>query len=342
MKKVKVYGAGSIGVHLTQAARRMGWHVVIVDPSKEALDRMPNIYKTRYGAWDDAIVRSLPLDEPRGGFDVICIGTPPDVRLPLAFSALQEEPHILQLEKPLCTPGLEGLSSFLDAYEAQSKTLAFLGYDHAIAESVVYAASLVKAGFLGSVDSVDVAFREHWRGIFAAHPWLKGPEDTYLGFTERGGGASCEHSHALHLYLYFAELCNLGEIESQSAVVDMRTEGKAKYDAVFALTFKHASGRIGRVVQDVVTLPTQKRAYLQGSQGSIEILINGSPDGDIVRAYTGGSIEEKIFTKKRPDDFYREMVHFEEILEKKAEYKTSPLALLRGVEVMKILNVALQ
>ena len=31
MKKVKIYGAGSIGNHLAQASRRMGWSVDICD-----------------------------------------------------------------------------------------------------------------------------------------------------------------------------------------------------------------------------------------------------------------------------------------------------------------------
>ena len=40
--------------------------------------------------------------------------------------------------------------------------------------------------------------------VFAAHPWLSGPWETYLGYTERGG-ALAEHSHALNLWQYLAE-----------------------------------------------------------------------------------------------------------------------------------------
>ena len=36
---------------------------------------------------------------------------------------------------------------------------------------------------------IDVEFREHWEGIFKAHEWLDGPQDSYLGFSQRGGGA---------------------------------------------------------------------------------------------------------------------------------------------------------
>ena len=43
MKKVKIYGAGSIGNHLAQASRRVGWDVAVVDPDAKALDRMKKI-----------------------------------------------------------------------------------------------------------------------------------------------------------------------------------------------------------------------------------------------------------------------------------------------------------
>jgi predicted dehydrogenase len=338
--RVKVIGAGSIGIHLSQAARRMGWDVVVADANPDALKRMPDIYATRYGSWDPAIQTYVSGAEPKGGFDVIAIGTPPDVRLKLAREALKEQPKVLQLEKPLCAPTLEGLNEFLTEYQAQSKTVALVGYDHAVAESVGYAADVIRSGELGDIETVDVGFREHWKGIFAAHPWLKGPEDTYLGYWRRGGGAGCEHSHALHLFLCFAQVCNLGSIVAQTSALDMRTIGKAEYDAVCALQFKTDKGRVGRVVQDVVTHPTQKRIYVQGTKGSVEVLINGVPEGDLVRTGRGAVVEEKIFAKKRPDDFYREMLHISDILSGKVNGKNSPLCIDSGVEVMGVLGRA--
>ena len=37
--KVKIYGAGSIGNHLAQASRRMGWDVDMCDTDPKALER---------------------------------------------------------------------------------------------------------------------------------------------------------------------------------------------------------------------------------------------------------------------------------------------------------------
>ena len=42
---------------------------------------------------------------------------------------------------------------------------------------------------MGKLQTLDVEFREYWGGIFEAHPWLNGPQDSYLGFWKRGGGA---------------------------------------------------------------------------------------------------------------------------------------------------------
>ena len=51
--KVKIIGAGSIGNHLAQACRRVGWDVAVVDRDPEALQRMKHIlYPSRYGRWD--------------------------------------------------------------------------------------------------------------------------------------------------------------------------------------------------------------------------------------------------------------------------------------------------
>ena len=65
--KVKIFGAGSIGNHLTQAACRMGWLVDVVDPDEKALVRMRDkIYPGRYGIWGNAIEQYVSGEEPKG------------------------------------------------------------------------------------------------------------------------------------------------------------------------------------------------------------------------------------------------------------------------------------
>ncbi len=339
--RVKIYGAGSIGNHLAQASRRMGWDVVVVDPNPEALRRMKEeIYPSRYGAWDETIQLCLPADEPKGGFDGIIIGTPPDARMKVACAAIAERPKFMLLEKPLCTPSCEGLTDFF----VESKTagiLSFVGYDHAVSAGIEWVSGMLGQDMIGKVLTLDVEFREHWGGIFNAHPWLTGPADTYLGYTERGGGASGEHSHALHLWFVLALAAGLGPWTKASGYLHMKQEGGAVYDDLAAFTLETSSGVAGRVVQDVVTQPTRKWARIQGTSGFIEWICNGAPDGDLVRWKQGDKPEGSLgFPKKRPDDFYRELQHIAEVLEEPYLHKNSPISIDTGLAVMEVLRSA--
>jgi predicted dehydrogenase len=339
---VKVFGAGSIGNHLTQAARRMGWSVTIVDRDQAALNRMKSdIYPTRYGAWDESIQQYVAGSEPKGNYDIIVVGTPPHVRLSVALEALKEKPRLMLLEKPLCGPEAKDLKKLITLAKKQ-KTILLVGYDHGVAESVEFVVSLLSKKLIGEVLTLDVEFREHWEGIFKAHPWLKGPQDSYLAYIEKGGGASGEHSHALHLWQYLASVAGLGTWKEVSAVYDMKKSGKTEYDAIAAFTFVTDKKKVGRVVQDVVTKPTRKWARIQGVDGYIEWYCNGDPRGDVVKwKSTSDDVESvKIFDKKRPDDFYREMLHIAAILDKKIPPAKSPISIESGVRVIEVLKTA--
>lgn len=339
---VKIIGAGSIGNHLTQAARRMGWDVTVVDADQKALDRMKNdIYPVRYGAWDPDIKQCLSGDEPKGGYDLIMIGTPPHVRTKIALEVLKEKPRVLFLEKPLTFPFDPNLPKLLSALKKQPATIGLVGYDHAVAASIDRVTELLKSGVIGKSITLDVEFREHWQGIFKAHPWLAGPQDSYLGYWKMGGGASGEHSHALHLWQYLARVAGLGAWKRVGSVLKVEKNGKAEYDSLAAFLFETDKGMIGRVIQDVVTLPTRKWVRVQGTEGFIEWICNGHTTGDIVRfAGKDSEVHEEIFPKKRPDDFYAEMIHINDILQKKVRPSDSPLALSGGIGVMRVLETA--
>lgn len=342
--KVKIIGAGSIGNHLAQASRRMGWNVVVVDNDPGALERMKkDIYPKRYGAWDPKIKLFKSGQEPRGGFDLIVIGTPPDSHMKLALEAIKEKPRLLHIEKPLCTPDLKGVDAFRREMKRHKKTIVTVGYDHGVAKSIEAVRDMLKRGLFGKILTIDVEFREHWRGIFNAHPWLAGPWASYLGHWRRGGGAGGEHSHALHLWLYFAHLLGWGEVSTVKSLFSMKREKGAEYDQLAAFLLATKKGNLGRVIQDVITHPVHKWARLQGDKGFIKWICNGVPEGDIVRYQVEEQeMVEKIFPKKRPDDFFREIMHYRDLMDGKISPKESPLSFERGLEVMKILQSAHQ
>ena len=308
MYRVKIYGAGSVGNHLAHAARSMGWEVTVCDISDEALTRMKDeIYPTRYGKWDPEIQLFNNYDAEQGSFDMIFIGSPPDHHLDLALEVLGEGPGLVLVEKPFCSPNLLKAD---DIYRVakDSSVQMFVGYNHVVGIAMRKVEELIAEGAIGDANTIDVEFREHWAGIFAAHPWLKGPEDTYLGYWEKGGGASGEHSHAINLWQHLAHRVGAGRVVEVSGMLNYVTEGKAQYDDLCFLNLRTENGLMGRVVQDVVTLPPRKRALIEGRKGSIEWVCNYEAEVDaVILRKPDGTEQIYRIEKTRSDDFLEEL-----------------------------------
>jgi predicted dehydrogenase len=337
--RVKIYGAGSIGNHLSHAARMLGWSVDLCDVDVLALNRTrTDIYPKRYGKWDTDIGLYTNDCAPSGGYDLICIGTPPDSHIPLALTALEERPAAILIEKPLCTPALEGAHELL-LMARKAGVVVFTGYDHVVGEASNKFGEISKSGRLGFIETLDVEFREFWGGIFSAHPWLMGPADTYLGYWAHGGGSSGEHSHALNLWQHFAREVGAGRVVEVQSMMDYVTEGKTSYDKCCLINLRTESGLVGRVVQDVVTNPPRKWARIQGKSGYAEWHCGFKPGLDIVME--GDNVQdakEYSFPKTRPDDFIAELRHIEAVI--KSSAINSAISIERGLDTMLVLAAA--
>lgn len=337
--KVKIFGAGSIGNHLSNAARRLNWNVDLVDVDPMALKRTRNdIYPARYGTWDESIGLYTAEQAPRGGYDLICIGTPPDSHIALAFEALEERPSALLIEKPLCGPDLQDAQRLLDEAAAYN-VAAFVGYDHVVGRAAGLAERVIVSGELGTIQTLDVEFREHWGGIFAAHPWLEGPWMSYLGFWQRGGGASGEHSHAANLWQHFARLAGKGRVVEVDARLEFVRDARVDYDQLCIMTLATEAGLVGRCIQDVVTQPPRKWARMQGSAGHVEWWCGREPGIDAAQGRLPGNItfEQKV-SKSRPDDFVAELAHIAAALN--GAPAASPISLARGLDTMLVVAAA--
>jgi predicted dehydrogenase len=337
MYKVKVLGAGSIGNHLSHAARSLGWQVTICDVDEAALERTRNeIYPGRYGAWDDAIELYPAKDAPKSVYDLIVIGTPPDSHVDLALEAIDEGPRAVLVEKPVCGPDL-GRAQELYALARERGVHVFVGYDHVVGAAALTA--LEKARGIGQIETLDVEFREHWGGIFAAHAWLDGPQDSYLGFWKRGGGASGEHSHAINLWQHFARELGSGRVVEVTASLDYVQDGRVDYDKLCLLNLRTESGLVGRVVQDVITSPPRKWARIQGADGYVDVAIGFKPGADGVSWKIGDAeAEQTTIEKTRPDDFIAELRHLEATLEGRED--SGVLLLDRGLDTMLVVAAA--
>lgn len=339
---VKIIGAGSIGNHLAHGCRSRDWSVTMTDIDPAALTRTKDeIYPSRYGAWDPSIRLAAPAAMADEAFDLLVIGTPPDTHMRIATTELtRRPPRLLLIEKPLCTPDLEGCAE-LQELASQQGTRVLVAYNHRLTEHTRLAAAWLEELGVGEVTTLRALFREHWGGIFNAHPWLSGPADTYLGFTARGGGAIGEHSHGINIWQYFAELTGQGRIVQVSAELDEVERDGAAYDRIAQLSVRTESGLLGTIVQDVVTRPAQKRLRLEGQEGHLEWQVNADSGHDLVRLLRDdGQGREQLVAKTRPDDFRGEIDHIADLLAEPTT--TSPLDLSSGLATMCVIKAALE
>jgi len=332
--KVKIFGGGSIGNHLSNAARAKGWDVALCDIDPKALERTRReIYPGRYGSWDNAIELFTADKAPQGGHDWIFIGTPPDSHIQLALAAVEERPKAILIEKPCATPDLAGCQELYEK-AANNGVRIFVGYDHVVSHGTIRFMELAQK--IDDVRTLDVSFREHWQGIFNAHPWLAGPADTYLGYWRRGGGACGEHSHALNLWQHIANGIDAGRVREVFATLDYVKKGGAEYDRLALLNLRTENGLVGRVVQDVVTHPPLKWARLQGSNEAVEWECRSSPYSDVVRSF-GHQNSEHVFNKTRPEDFIQELNHLERVVKDGSD---SSISIERGLDSMLVIAAA--
>jgi len=334
---IRIIGAGSIGNHLANAARSRDWRVTLTDIDPAALARTrDSIYPGRYGAWDEAIALKDSREAFREPADVVFIGTPPDSHIKLALETLEQvRPRVLLIEKPLAGPDLAGCQQLLEAARAKG-VFAAVGYNHCLGSNTVRAEALIRSGLLGTLKTISARTREHWQGIFNAHPWLAGPADSYLGYSARGGGACGEHSHAINIWQHFARVAGAGRVADVSASLDMVKDGAADYDQLALISLRTDGGLTGDVIQDVVTSPAEKSARLQGTGGFVEWRVNHQPGKDAVLSGSfGGTIAEDIIAKTRADDFKVEIDHLAGVME--GRIADSPIALERGLDTMMVI-----
>ena len=313
----------------------------MVDIDDQALGRTKNdTYPGRYGKWDTEIVLkdSLTGDEE---FDFVIVGTPPDIHLENAQYALaQFEPKVLLLEKPAVPPDRASLQSLRQLSE-DKRSLTLVGYNHLLVKATKRVEKLLQSGLIGEPCSIHVRWVEHWGGIFRAHPWLAGPQDSYLGSSSRGGGACAEHSHGINLWAHFSNFLGFGPIASVSATMSMQKVGGVDYDQTVVVGLTSRGGLGGSVIQDVVTSPAEKMIRVQGVKGFIELHISIDDEHDaVIYAGQGQKRQEEWIGKTRPDDFAGELDHIEELLESGSKSIRSSLALDHSINTMEAIIAA--
>ena len=315
--------------------------VTICDIDRSALERARDvIYPNRYGAWDDAITLATPDEISGETFDIVIVGTPPATHLKVATAELETtRPGVILIEKPLAHPSSADIEAFLAAAE-KSSTRVLVGYNQRLKPNTKHFVQLANTLDLGPLVGLSSNMLESWDGILKAHFWMQSERDSYLAFTDQGGGALLEHSHALNLFLYFADVLGQGRVTDVVADIEWVSHEDGRYDRDSALTLTLESGLVGSVRQDLHTWPASKEATATFEKGALVWSMGDSSDRVEHRSTSGDVIEAWDFPKTRPDDFLGELEHLRSVWENPTS--ESPIGLGEGLAVMDVILAAFE
>ena len=332
MKKILIFGAGSIGNHMSKACISIGWQVYITDISNKALERMRNqIYPSRYGRWDNNIIQ-LSFDNVfklKNKFDIIIIGTPPSTHYKI-YSLCKKNLNYnkVLIEKPI--------SNYLDKKifnlnKDINNSLIFCGYNHTVNPSLEYFFKNLKK-LKNNIENVFIDWKEGWSGILGAHPWLKDEFDSYLGDYKKGGGALQEHSHGLHLLVCILKILRVNKHQNLYKKIYYKKKGKIKYDYFSSLTFE-AKKIFFNYETDLITFPAEKKIYVGLKNGYIKWTCNIIKNQDLVIIkYKNKEIVQK-FKKTRSSEFVNELIHLDKIKTKK-QYEKSNINIYNALQTL--------
>ena len=68
-------------------------------------------------------------------------------------------------------------------------------------------------------------------------------------------------------------------------MVDYVHDNEISYDRLCSINIKTENGMIGRVVQDVITEPSKKYVFIQGSKGSLTWYLNFEDSNDRIELF---------------------------------------------------------
>lgn len=316
---VKIVGAGSIGNHLSHAARNMNWEVFVTDNDPLALARMKSdIYPTRYGNWDSKIkLVDFESDDTlkiKSKIDIVFICTPPDSHLDVALVQIKKhKPKMVFIEKPLSNPGnFLKIQELIDqAHEFGTQIL--VGYNHRLTPNTQYLIKLLQKKTYGEIRFIRASFRESKDGILQAHPWLEGLSSSYLGKTARGGGALFEHSHGLDLLLYIAKQANLSPFEVINCSFQKIKTADNLYDDNVICTFKFDNNAIGIMEQNFITKPAVKSVEIEFEKSNLKWFSNSDSAGVEVYDHSGKLLDSLLYGKTRKQDFEPQIQHIQNL-----------------------------
>ena len=332
-KNVLIFGAGSIGTHHAHAARYCDCNVMICDINKLQFNYMrDNLYPERYKKWDKKIT-FIPYEDifkTEKIFDLIILGVPPQSHLSLLQKCLKYlKFDKIMTEKPLCIYNQS--FSFLKKNKHNDKL--YCGFNHSLSDSIVFLKELVVKGRIGTINKIEINWKEDFDLILKAHPWIKSLSHSYLSNIKEGGGGCHEYSHAIHLGLMFRDIIfsKKGRLSSKIKYIDKKN---IYYDSIAQLSFKEKKSSIDINI-DTISNPPLKTIKLIGEKGIITWERRIEKNLEKIKIINNKTIDHD-FKITRPDDFINQMRYL--LLSNKNNSKIKDIKIESAIEVMNILK----
>lgn len=333
-KNVLIFGAGSIGNHMSYACSKLKYKVFLTDISKKALIRMKNeIYPKRYKKWNSEIslIDFKEWKNLKNNFDLIIIGTPPKTHLNL----LKNVNKVFSCKKILVEKPLASYVEKLNFLKKINKKFIFCGYNHSVSPSINFLFEKISVNKL-KIKFIDVQWREGWNGILGAHYWLKNQFSSYLGDYKSGGGAIQEHSHGLHLAICLVKNFFKNKTLLKNKTFIFNKKNKYKYDCFSKLFFSNNQQHLNLEIDLLSNVP-KKEIHIFSNKFNISWIHNFKPGFDAVITYKNQNQKLKLFKKNRSTEFINEIKHIEKI-NSKTLFAKSRINVINAIDTMKIIK----
>lgn len=335
MKKILIFGSGSIGNHMAFACVTLGWKVYVTDINDFALRRMKNeIYPKRYKKWNNKIsqINYNDVFNLEFKFDLIIIGTPPTTHLKLFYQCKKKlKFQKILIEKPIANY----LNKEVFNLAKEEKIQIFCGYNHTANPSLIYFFHLLSK-VKKNVTDVSIEWKEGWQGILGAHSWLNSEFDSYLGNYKFGGGAIQEHSHGIHVLACILKILRKNFNKLDKKIILFKNKKKIKYDFFSVFVFLKNSVFF-KYETDLVTIPPKKEIYIKFKNGYLKWICNYENNCDAVLLSIKNKIKIKKFKKTRSSEFKNELKYIMNIKSKK-QYQNSNINIYRALDAFKIIR----
>jgi hypothetical protein len=338
MKNILIFGAGSIGNHMSKAASDLSCNIFVTDICKKALIRMKkSIYPSRYGKWNKKInlIMYHKVFKLNFFFDLIIIGTPPHTHLNLFLNCKKKlKFKKILIEKPLTTYNNKSLK-ILERYS--KNIFIFCGYNHSVSQSFQYLIKLIKEN-KKKIRQIEITWREGFKGILSAHPWLKNEFESYLGNYKIGGGALQEHSHGIHILVIILKILKIKINKLKNKIIIFKKKNNIAYDRYS--TFSLDINKIFiKYETDFFTNPANKEVKLIVDNKTVKWSCSIKKNFDVLKIYNHSlNVSNTLnFRKTRSSEFKNELKHIF-LIKNKSQYIKSPLYYKNAVEVLKLVK----